>query len=85
MRKIMQEGDLLVAEVHSLNQDKTFNLHTRNPRYGRLEPGLLLEAAPHQIKRQKHHLLAIGNTGLILSNNGNLFLSNFPRNQQPSK
>jgi len=42
MRKIMQEGDLIVAEVHSLNADKTFNLHTRNPKYGRLEPGALV-------------------------------------------
>ena len=42
MRKIMQEGDLIVAEVHSVNNDKTYNLHTRNPKYGRLEPGSLV-------------------------------------------
>lgn len=42
MREIMQEGDLIVAEVHSVNNDKTYNLHTRNPKYGRLEPGMLV-------------------------------------------
>lgn len=36
MRKVMQECDMIVAEVHSLNQDGTFNLHTRNPKYGKL-------------------------------------------------
>lgn len=36
MRKIMQEGDYIVAEIQSTNMDKTFNLHTRNPKYGKL-------------------------------------------------
>lgn len=81
MRKIMQEGDLIVAEVHSVNNDKTYNLHTRNPKYGRLEPGKLVEASHRQIKRQKHHLLSIGKVGLIFGNNGNMYLSNFKRNQ----
>lgn len=80
MRRIMQEGDLIVAEVHSVNNDKTYNLHTRNPKYGRLEPGKLVEASHRQIKRQKHHLLSIGKVGLIFGNNGNMYLSNFRRN-----
>ena len=42
MRKIIQEGDLVVAEVHSVNNDKSYNLHTRNPKYGKLEPGVLV-------------------------------------------
>ena len=81
MRKIMQEGDLIVAEVHSVNNDKTYNLHTRNPKYGRLEPGKLVQASHRQIKRQKHHLISIGKVGLIFGNNGNLYLSNFRRNE----
>lgn len=81
MRRIMQEGDLIVAEVHSLNNDKTYNLHTRNPKYGRLEPGLLLELAPRQVKRQKHHMISLCGLGLILGNNGNVYLSNFRRNE----
>lgn len=81
MRRIMQEGDLIVAEVHSVNNDKTYNLHTRNPKYGRLEPGSLIEASHRQIKRQKHHMVSIGQVGLILGNNGNIYLSNFRRNE----
>jgi exosome complex component RRP4 len=81
MRKIMQEGDLIVAEVHSVNNDKTYNLHTRNPKYGRLEPGVLVELSPRQIKRQKHHIISIGKIGVILGNNGNVYLSNFKRNE----
>lgn len=77
----MQEGDLIVAEVHSVNNDKTFNLHTRNPKYGRLEPGVLVQLSPRQIKRQKHHIISIGKIGVILGNNGNVFLSNFKRNE----
>jgi exosome complex component RRP4 len=81
MRKIMQEGDLIVAEVHSVNNDKTFNLHTRNPKYGRLEPGILVELAPRQIKRQKHHMISMYKLGFILGNNGNVYLSNFKRSE----
>jgi exosome complex component RRP4 len=80
MRKIIQESDIIVAEVHSINNDKTFNLHTRNPKYGRLEPGLLIEVSHRQIKRQKHHMITIKGTGVILGNNGNIYLSNFKRN-----
>jgi exosome complex component RRP4 len=81
MRRIMQEGDLIVAEVHSVNADKSYNLHTRNPKYGRLEPGVLVEVGHRQVKRQKHHMIALGRVGLILGNNGNLYLSNFKRNE----
>jgi len=81
MRKIMQEGDLIVAEVHSVNNDKTFNLHTRNPKYGRLEPGVLVEVSHRQIKRQKHHMITIGKVGIVFANNGNIYLSNFRRNE----
>lgn len=77
----MQEGDLIVAEVHSINNDKTYNLHTRNPKYGRLEPGTLIEASHRQVKRQRHHMVSVGKIGLILGNNGNLYLSNFRRNE----
>lgn len=82
MRRIMQEGDLIVAEVHSVNNDKSYNLHTRNPKYGRLEPGTLVQASHRQVKRQRHHMVTIGSVGLILGNNGNIYLSNFRRSQQ---
>ena len=79
MRRIMREGDLVVAEVHSTNADHSCNLHTRNPKYGRLEAGRLIEVGHRQVRRQKHHMLALGEVGVILGNNGNVFLSNHPR------
>ena len=36
MRKIMEEGDYIVTEVQSANNDRTVNLHTKNPKYGKL-------------------------------------------------
>lgn len=38
----MEENDYIVAEVQTSNADKTYNLHTRNPKYGKLEAGVLL-------------------------------------------
>ena len=36
---------------------------------------------PHKlIKRQKHHLLSLESIGVILSNNGNVYLSTYRRN-----
>jgi exosome complex component RRP4 len=67
--------------VHSLNNDKTYNLHTRNPKYGKLEPGLLVEVSHRQVKRQKHHMITLSKVGIILGNNGNIYLSNFKRNE----
>lgn len=72
---------MIVAEVHSVNNDKTFNLHTRNPKYGKLEPGLLIEVSHKQVKRQKHHMICLDGVGIILGNNGNIYLSNFRRSE----
>jgi exosome complex component RRP4 len=81
MRNILAEEDLVVAEVHSLNNDRTVNLHTRNSKYGRLEPGVLIEVDHKSVKRQKHHMVQLGPVSLILSNNGFLWLSNIKRNE----
>lgn len=81
MRNILAEDDLLVAEVHSLNNDRTVNLHTRNAKYGRLEPGVLVEVDHKLVKRQKHHMVQLGDLALILSNNGVLWISNLRRNE----
>ena len=87
MRKIMQEGDYVVAEVQSTNMDQSFNLHTRNPKYGKLEPGIFVQVPHKLIKKQKHHFLTItapslenSQTGIILGNNGNIWLSGLNRN-----
>lgn len=65
-----------MAEVHSINNDRTINLHTPNAKYGSLEPGLLVEVNHKLIKRQKHHLIKIGKIFVILGNNGNVYLTN---------
>lgn len=36
MRKILAENDIACAEVHSINNDKSVNLHTRSLKYGRV-------------------------------------------------
>lgn len=75
----MEEGDFIVAEIQSANMDKTFNLHTRNVKYGKLQPGIFLQAPFKLIKKQKHHMLAIQyketTVGVILGNNGNIWIS----------
>lgn len=57
MRRIMEEGDIIVAEVQSSNNDKTVNLHTRNPKYGKLESGVFIEVPHKLVKKQKHHMI----------------------------
>lgn len=67
--------------MHSLNNDKTVNLHTRNAKYGRLEAGVLVQVDHKLIRRQKHHMLQLGAVSLVLGNNGWLWLSNLRRNE----
>ena len=83
----MQEDDYIVAEVQTSNADKTYNLHTRNPRYGKLEPGVLVQVPHKLIKKQKHHFITFAapstpeaTVGIVLGNNGNIWLSVFNRN-----
>lgn len=87
MRRIMQEDDYIVAEVQTSNADKTYNLHTRNPKYGKLEPGVLIEVPHKLIKKQKHHFITFSapwsedaEVGIILGNNGNIWVSALNRN-----
>lgn len=89
MRRIMQEGDYVVAEVQSTNMDKSFNLHTRNPKYGKLEAGVFMQVSHKLIKKQKHHFLTIdapdsenSEVGIIMGNNGNIWLSGLNRNSK---
>lgn len=87
MRKIMQEEDFVVAEVQTANADKTYNLHTRNPKYGKLQAGVLIEVPHKLIKKQKHHFITFSapwsveaEVGIVLGNNGNVWLSGLNRN-----
>ena len=79
MRKVLGENDLLVAEVHSINNDRTVNLHTPNVKYGVLEPGLLVEVDHKLVRRQKHHMFKLAGVHVVLGTNGQIFLSNKPR------
>jgi exosome complex RNA-binding protein Rrp4 len=66
--------------------DKSFNLHTRNPKYGKLEPGIFVSVPHKLIKKQKHHFITLSApesdapVGIILGNNGNIWLSALNRN-----
>lgn len=65
MREIFREKDMIVAEVHSVNQDGSVNLQTRNLRYGKLEQGFLVKVNPKLIKRQKAHYVDL-NCGVTI-------------------
>jgi len=71
MRKYLQEGDLISAEVQNIYQDGSLSLHTRSLKYGKLGQGCLLKASPSLIKRRKthFHILPCG-ASIILGNNG---------------
>ncbi|KRX10357.1 Nucleic acid-binding, OB-fold [Pseudocohnilembus persalinus] len=82
MRQILSENDLACAEVHSFNQDKSINLHTRSLKYGRLENGMLVQVHNKLIKRQKHHFIQLDcGVNMIFSHNGMIWLSNVERHQ----
>lgn len=77
MRKMFGENDLICAEVHSINNDRTINLHTRNVKYGKLVDGILISVNHAFIKKQKHHFIKLKNgIDMIMSHNGNIWLSN---------
>ena len=43
MRKYLQEGDLISAEVQNIYHDGSLSLHTRSLKYGKLGQGCLLK------------------------------------------
>jgi exosome complex component RRP4 len=42
MRNLFSENDLICAEIHSINNDHTVNLHTRNIKYGKVQTSILI-------------------------------------------
>ena len=42
MRKYLQEGDLISAEVQNVHNDGASALHTRSLKYGKLSQGALI-------------------------------------------
>lgn len=71
MRRYLQEGDIISAEVQNIYHDGSLSLHTRSLKYGKLGQGCLLKVSPSLIKRRKTHFhqLPCG-ASIILGNNG---------------
>jgi exosome complex component RRP4 len=75
MRRYLQEGDLICAEVQSIFADGSLSLHTRVLKYGKLSQGIMLKVSPALIKRQKTHFHNLVNGAcLILGNNGYVWI-----------
>ncbi|XP_022905078.1 exosome complex component RRP4 isoform X1 [Onthophagus taurus] len=76
MRKYLQEGDLISAEVQNVFSDGSLSLHTRSLKYGKLSQGILVKVSPTLIKRSKtrFHNLPIG-ASIIFGNNGFVWIS----------
>lgn len=76
MRKHLQEGDLISAEVQNVFVDGSLSLHTRSLKYGKLSQGVLVRVFPSLIKRRKTHFhnLPCG-ASVILGNNGFIWIS----------
>lgn len=76
MRKLLQEEDLLSAEVQNVYVDGSLSLHTRSLKYGKLSQGILITVSPTLIKRRKTHFhnLPCG-VSVIIGNNGYIWIS----------
>ncbi|XP_008547337.1 exosome complex component RRP4 isoform X1 [Microplitis demolitor] len=86
MRRYLQEGDLICAEVQSTYADGSLSLHTRVLKYGKLSQGVMVKVPPALIKRKKTHFhhLANGAT-LILGNNGYVWIGASTQNADRSE
>ncbi|CAL7947986.1 unnamed protein product [Xylocopa violacea] len=75
MRRYLQEGDLICAEVQSTFVDGSLSLHTRVLKYGKLSQGIMLKVSPALIKRKKIHFHNLeSGASLILGNNGYIWI-----------
>ncbi|GAU97507.1 hypothetical protein RvY_08789 [Ramazzottius varieornatus] len=77
MRRYLQEGDLVSAEVQKQGADSQLLLHTRSLRYGRLVQGMLLHVQPRLTKRGKGHFVSYETFGvqLIIGVNGAVWIA----------
>lgn len=75
MRRYLQEGDLVCAEVQSIFADGSLSLHTRVLKYGKLSQGIMLKVPPNLIQRKKTHYHNLENGAtLILGYNGHVWI-----------
>jgi len=76
MRQYFAENDIIVAEVHVQNNDKSLQLHTRSAKYGKLSNGQCIKVHHKLIKRQKNHFAELTNgVSLIIGHNGNIWIT----------
>ncbi|XP_037930439.1 exosome complex component RRP4-like [Teleopsis dalmanni] len=75
MRKYLQEGDLVSAEVQNIFEEGSLSLYTRSLKYGKLSQGVLVKVYPSLVKRCKAHFhnLSCG-ASIILGNNGYIWI-----------
>ncbi|EWC48856.1 hypothetical protein DRE_00161 [Drechslerella stenobrocha 248] len=81
IRTFFSEGDLLVAEVQTLNSDGQASLHTRSLKYGKLRNGVFLTVDAGMIRRMKSHVLTMptsnggGDVDIYLGVNGYIWIA----------
>jgi len=75
MRRYLQEGDLVSAEVQNVYTEGSLSLHTRSLKYGKLSQGTLVEVPASLMKRTKTHFhnLEVG-ASVILGINGFIWI-----------
>ena len=74
MRQLFQEGDLVSAEVQTVQHDGTISLQTRSLRYGKLENGCLIIIPPSLMARRKNHFVDLHGMTLLLGTNGYIWI-----------
>ncbi|CAK9297629.1 unnamed protein product [Gordionus sp. m RMFG-2023] len=87
MRDVLQEGDLITAEVQIVHKDGSLSLQTRNLNYGKLDDeGLFISVPPYLIKRSRNHFLKLPiGLNLCLGNNGFIWISISPEGKINNK
>uniref|UniRef100_A0A287TNC9 K Homology domain-containing protein n=2 Tax=Hordeum vulgare subsp. vulgare TaxID=112509 RepID=A0A287TNC9_HORVV len=72
MRSILEENDLVCAEVRHIQHDGSLDLQPRSQKYGKLQRGQLLTVPAYLVKRRKQHFhhLEQYDADLILGCNG---------------
>ncbi|KAF7088934.1 hypothetical protein CFC21_092007 [Triticum aestivum] len=72
MRSILEENDLVCAEVCHIQHDGSLDLQPRSQKYGKLQRGQLLTVPAYLVKRRKQHFhhLEQYDADLILGCNG---------------
>ena len=76
MRTILEEGDLISAEIQNISSDGTISLHTRSLKYGKLENGQLLIVPSVLVKRLPQHYVSLSwGVDLILGRNGYIWIT----------